>query len=86
MPTRPSIQAARFAANAAEKAIIRLGRWAITDRTGTAKMLANQPPMGFVNTLTFVSGHILFSILGAVAAGLMVFALIAYGIPMLLGV
>ena len=39
-----------------------LGRWAITDHTGTAKLLANLPPMGFVNTLGFALIHDLFSI------------------------
>ena len=86
MPIRSSTQAARFAANAAEKAIIGLGRWATTDHTGTAKLLANLPPMGFVNTLTFVLIHILFSILGAVVSAALFFVLIAYGIPLLLGV
>ena len=86
MPIRSSTQAARTAGRITEKAITGLGRWATTDHTGTAKLLANLPPMGFVNTLTFVLIHILFSILGAVATGLMVFALFAYGIPMLLGV
>ena len=85
MPIRSSTKTARAAGRIAEKAITGLGRWATTDHTGTAKMLASLPPMGFLNTLTFVLIHILFSILGAVATGFMVFALIAYGIPMLLG-
>ena len=85
MPIRSSTQAARTAGRITEKAITRLGRWATTDHTGTAKLLANLPPMGFVNTLTFVLIHILCSILGAVATGLMVYLLIAYGIPLLLG-
>ena len=86
MSKHPAWKATRYAAKAAEKAITGLGRWATTDHTGTAKLLANLPPMGFVNTLTFVLIHILFSILGAVATGFMVYVLIAYGIPMLLGV
>ena len=85
MPIRSSTKTARAAGRIAGKAFTGLGRWATTDHTGTAKMLATLPPMGFLNTLTFVLIHILFSILGAVATGFMVFALIAYGIPMLLG-
>ena len=58
---RSSTQAARFAANAAEIAITGLGRWATTDHTGTAtllaKLLANLPPMGFINTLTVALIH-----------------------------
>ena len=86
MSIRSSTKAARFAANAAEKAITGLGRWATTDHTGTAKMLANLPPMGWMDTLGFVLIHILFSILGAVVSAALFFVLIAYGIPILLGV
>ena len=86
MPIRSSTQAARTAGRITEKAITGLGRWATTDHTGTAKLLANLPPMGFVNTLTFVLIHILFSILGAVVSAALFFVLIAYGIPILLGV
>ena len=86
MPIRSSTQAARTAGRITEKAITGLGRWATTDHTGTAKLLANLPPMGFVNTLTFVLIHILFSILGSVVSAALFFVLIAYGIPLLLGV
>ena len=84
--SRHATQTARFAANAAEKAITGLGRWATTDHTGIAKLLANLPPMGFVNTLSFVLIHILCSILGAVVSAALFFVLIVYGIPLLLGV
>ena len=53
MAKHPAWKATRYAAKAAEKAITGLGRWATTDHTGTAKLLANLPPMGFVNTLTW---------------------------------
>ena len=83
---RSSTQAARFAANAAEKAITGLGRWATTDHTGTAKLLANLPPMGFIDTLITVAVTVLCSLLGAVVSAALFFVLIAYGIPLLLGV
>ena len=41
--------------------------------------------MGWMDTLSFVLIHILCSILGAVASGLLVYVLIAQGIPLLLG-
>ena len=55
-------KATRYATPIAEKAITDLGCWAITDHTGTAKLLANLPPLGFVNTLGFALIHDLFSI------------------------
>ena len=81
---RSSTQSARFAANAAEKAITGLGRWATTDHTGTAKLLANLPPMGFIDTLITVAVTVLCSLLGAVVSAALFFVLIAYGIPLLL--
>ena len=36
-------KATRYATHIAEKAITDLGRWAITDHTGTVKLLANLP-------------------------------------------
>ena len=86
MPIRSSTKAARFAANAAEKAITGLGRWATTDHTGTAKLLANLPPMSWMDTFCIALAYILCSILGSVVSAAMVYVLIAYGIPMLLGV
>ena len=83
---RSSTHAARCAANAAEKAITGLGRWATTDHTGTAKLLANLPPMGFIDTLMTVAVTVLCSLLGAVVSAALFFVLIAYGIPLLLGV
>jgi hypothetical protein len=84
MPKHPAWKATRFAAHTAEKAITGLGRWAITDHTGTAKLLANLPPMGFIDTLMTVAVTVLCSLLGAVVSAALFFVLIAYGIPLLL--
>ena len=86
MPFRSSTQAARAAGRIAEKAITGLGRWATTDHTGTAKLLANLPPMGFSDALMTVAVTVLCSLLGAVVSAALFFVLIAYGIPLLLGV
>jgi hypothetical protein len=76
-------QATRYAGHAASKAITGLGRWAVTDHTGATKLLATLPPMGFIDTLSMIVVTALFSLLGAFAAGLMVFLLVAFGLPML---
>ena len=86
MPIRSSTKAARFAGRITEKAITGLGRWATTDHTGTAKLLANLPPMGWMDTLLTVVVTVLCSLLGAVVSAALFFVLIAYGIPLLLGV
>jgi len=61
-----------------------LARWATTDHTGSAKFLANLPPLGFIDTLSIILVHIVTTILGAIVSGFLMFLLIAFGIPMLL--
>ena len=76
---------ARTAWKVTEQAAVGLARWATTDHTGTAKFLGNMPAMGFVDTITMILMLIGTTILGAVATGALAYVLIAYGIPMLLG-
>ena len=81
---RAANHSAKFAGQMTSKAIVRLGRWATTDHTGSAKLLANMPSMGFIDTITMLLAHLLFGILGAVVSGFLFFLLIAYGLPALL--
>ncbi|MDD2662067.1 MAG: hypothetical protein PHY54_20675 [Methylococcales bacterium] len=71
------------ATNVAEKAITGLGRWAVTDHTGAAKLLANLPPMGWVDNLSVILVTALCGFLGALASAAMVLLLLAYGLPLL---
>jgi hypothetical protein len=83
-----SAKAAQFAsqtAKCAEKAIVGLGRWATTDHTGTVKFLADMPAMGFIDTMRTLLVTMVISILSAVLASFLLFLLIAFGIPLLLG-
>ena len=79
-----SWKAAKFAGGLAEKSAVGLARWATTDHSGTAKLLANLPPMGFIDTLSIVLVTVVTSLLGAVVSGAMLFLLITFGIPALL--
>ena len=76
-------KATRCAANAAEKAITGLGRWATTDHTGASKLQANLPLMGWINTLSVVLVTALCGFLGAVASAALFGLLLAWGLPML---
>lgn len=71
---------------ATETIITGLGRWATTDHTGTAKLLAKLQPMGLMDTLKFHLIHLLGTILGAVVSAFLFYLLIAHGIHLLLGV
>ena len=78
-------QSAKYTAKYAGKAIVGLGRWATTDHTGTAKFLANMPAMGFIDTIRTLLVTMVISMLSAVLASFLFFLLIAFGIPLLLG-
>ncbi len=67
-----------------EKVAVGLARWATTDHTGTAKLLATMPPLGFVDTVCMVLIQLFFGILGAIGSACMIVLLFAYGIPLLL--
>lgn len=60
------------------------GRWITTDHSGLSQSLLDMPWMSFKDTLYFLAMRFLIAVVGAVLSGLMVFLLIAYGIPALL--
>lgn len=75
----------KSAGRMAEKAAVGMARWATTDHTGSAKFLGNMPSMGFIDTISMMLVMIVTTILGVVGSGFIVYLLIAYGIPLLLG-
>jgi hypothetical protein len=88
MPSRhsrnPAFNTAKSAWKITEKTAVGLARWSMKDHTGTAKLLANLPPMGFIDTLSMLLVNFVIGLLGAVASGAMLFLLITFGIPALL--
>ncbi len=76
---------ANYAGRIAEKSIVGLARWVMTDHTNTTQLLANIPKMGFIDTMLMTLATLVSLLLGAVASGAMVFLMIAFGIPLLLG-
>jgi len=79
--------AAKFAGRTTEKSAAALSSWATTDHTGIGKSLLDMPPsMGFVDSSTYIFTQFLTSIIITVVGAVLVFLLIAYGFPVLLGV
>lgn len=72
---------AKVTANTAEKAVTGIFRFATTDHTGITQRLINMPKMGLLDSLKYILLQLLFSVLGAIVAGVLTFLLIAYGIP-----
>ena len=77
-------QFTKYAGHNASKAATGLARWATTDHTGTTKLLATMPPLGFFDTVCMVLIQLFFGILGAIGSAIMIVLLFAYGIPLLL--
>jgi len=65
----------------AEYIAVGLFRWAATDHSDISSVLA---PMGFVDTVKFIFLQLLLVVANAILTGILVFLLIAYGIPFLL--
>jgi hypothetical protein len=82
---RTTKKSAKSAAKYAGRTIVGLGRWAITDHTGTAKFLANMPAIGFIDAISVALVGIVSTVLGAVASVVLFTMLISFGIPLLLG-
>lgn len=67
-----------------DRAASSLGRWATTDHTGFGQSLSNMPPMGFRDTLRYIVTRLLIALAGGLLSALIVFLLIAFGIPLLI--
>jgi hypothetical protein len=67
-----------------DRAASAIGRWIITDHTGFTQAMLDMPRMGFKDTCYYIIVHFLILVAGAFLSGLLIFVMIAYGIPALL--
>ena len=74
--------AANFAARNTERAIVGLGRYAVTNRIGRGYI--SIPGMGFVESVIFFIVQFIAGIVGCFVAGGLMFLLVAYGMPLLI--
>ncbi len=59
-------------------------KWMTTDHTSFSRSMLEMPSMGFKDTIYYIVMHFLIAIVGAVLSGLMIFVMIAYGVPALI--
>jgi hypothetical protein len=78
--------AGKSIAKVGDKSAVGLFRFATADHTGITKHLINMPKMGFLDSLQYMFMQLLLSLLASIFAGVLMFLLIAYGIPFLLHV
>ena len=67
-----------------DRAASAIGRWIVTDHTGFTQAMLDMPQMGFKDTCYYIIVHFLILVAGALLSGLLIFVMIAYGIPALL--
>jgi hypothetical protein len=82
--TKNFASAAKTAYRHFDRAGSSFGKWLVTDHTGFSKSMLDMPWIGFKETLYQIIVRFLIAVVGAVLSGLMVFVMIAYGIPALL--
>jgi hypothetical protein len=68
----------------ADRAASSLGRWATTDHSGFSRSMINMPHMGFIDGCRYILAHLAIALIGSLLYGLMIFMMIAVGIPALL--
>jgi len=77
--------AAKFTGRNADKAAAGLGRWMITDHSGMGKAMDNMPPsLGFFGTIRYMLMFLLVATLYYCLGAIVLFLMIAYGIPFLI--
>jgi hypothetical protein len=77
-------QASSNAYRASDKGITHFAKWVTTDHTGFSRAMDEMPKMGFLDTLKYVALQFVVSIIGSIISGLLIFILVAFGIPQLI--
>lgn len=67
-----------------DRAVGHLGRWMGTDHTGFSRALSDMPPMGFKDSCRYIMRSLLAAVAGGLLSALIVFVMVAYGIPALI--
>lgn len=75
-----------YTVEAIDRSATGLFRWATTDHSGTAQRLLAMPKMGFIDSIRYILFSLFLGLVYSVVMGVSTFLLIAYGIPLLLGI
>jgi hypothetical protein len=79
-------EVAKFTGRAADKAAGGVFRWMTTDHSGIEEALNRMHKMGFLDTVSYVLTHFLIAVAGSILGAVLVFILVAFGIPFLIGI
>lgn len=77
--------AAKVTGDITSKTAVGLFKWAATDHSGMSDAIKRMPKMGFLGTIRYILMQFILSIASAVIAAGLMFLLVAYGIPLVLG-
>lgn len=59
-------------------------QWLITDHTGLSQSLLKMPAMGFWESINYILTSFLIALAGVFVSGILLFLLIAFGLPWLI--
>lgn len=75
-------RASKAAYHQADKAFTHVAKWVTTDHTGFSRAMNDMPKMGFVDSCKYIVLHFIVAMLGALISAVLMFILIAFGIPL----
>ncbi len=67
-----------------DRAATAIGRWIVTDHTGFIQAMSDMPKMGFKDSCYYIIVQFLIMVAGVFLHGVLIFVMIAFGIPALL--
>lgn len=74
-------RASKAAYHQADKAFTHAAKWGTSDHTGFSRALNEMPEMGFIDSCKYITLHFIVAMLGALISAVLMFILIAFGIP-----
>lgn len=67
-----------------DKGFTHLAKWVTTDHTGFSRAMTEMPKKRFIASLRYTLTHLAISIIGTLISGVLIFILVAFGIPLLI--
>lgn len=83
---KASWQVSKSAYRHADKGFTHLAKWVTTDHTSFSRAMTEMPKMGFIDSIKYILTHFVIMLIGTLISMVLIFILIAFGIPLLIQV
>lgn len=81
---KASWQVSKSAYQQADKGFTHFAKWVTTDHTSFSRAMAEMPKMGFIDSIKYILTHFVIMLIRTFISMLLIFILIAFGIPLLI--